>query len=166
MVVRKFLWRLCADLFIYILLNSLGPRPFWETNSSPVSEEMPHVLWNLKFITVFAIPRLWSCSELDEPSQRPRCLRSILVFSHLRLDLVTYRFLSCFLRTTYTCGWIWSWLVLGIIIDVVIEKPIAIIVIWTQEVLVLYFWHWYNDSIFYCLHPVVYHWLSTKSMSK
>jgi hypothetical protein len=93
-------------------------NPFWtnptqqssssEANSYSASQEVPHISWNPRFITVFTTARHLSIAwaRLIQPTpSHAISLRSILLScSHLRLDLSSGRVPSGLLTTTPQCN--------------------------------------------------------------
>jgi hypothetical protein len=89
-------------LLTYLLDYSMELSPSWESNCFSTSQQIPHILWNPKFITVFTsshhLSLCWA-SSIQSTSRR-----SILTLSfHLCLGLQNGLFLSDFpTKTLYT----------------------------------------------------------------
>ena len=81
-----------------LLNNSMEPIPSWEANISSASQEIPHILWNLKVRCRIcnrppSVPALSQINKSMPPN--PTSWRSIVILSsHLRLGLPSYLFPS------------------------------------------------------------------------
>ena len=92
---------LLTHLLTYLLLTnySIQQSTSWKANRFSASQEIPHILWNPKFITAFKVPTTCPCSQPEQSSPWPHYTswRSILtLFSYIRLGLPRGLFLSDF----------------------------------------------------------------------
>ena len=92
--------------FIWQIAYSMEQSPSWEANQFSASQEIPRILWNPKvhYRIHKCPPPVPILNHLDPVTPHPTPWRSILIlFSHLRLDLVSSLFPSGFpTKTLYT----------------------------------------------------------------
>jgi hypothetical protein len=74
--------------------------PSWEANLFAASQEIPHILWNRRFITTFTSTRhlslSWASSIQSTPSHLTSCRYILILSSHLHLGLPICLFPSGF----------------------------------------------------------------------